>query len=113
MDRDNFSQNNPNNNVHESNFTGFNNYPNNLPQTTNTDNYNDANAFCSYNGFSMMTDIPAHTPSNDFNISNQQFMSNNASASQSYPQCIGQNPPQSTFPPINSLNITINSPQTN
>jgi hypothetical protein len=136
MDSNNFPQNNLDN-VHGSNYSGFNDYPNNLPPTTYNDN------------------IPVHasnTPNNGVFISDhnyQQFVSSDTSTSQSYPQYIGQNsisqpypqyvgqnptsqpypqyvgqdstsqpypqyigqnPPQPPQSPINSLNITINAP---
>lgn len=49
-----------------------------------------------------------------------QSMPNNTTPSQFYPRYINQNPPNppnppqfNIFPPLNSFNITINSPQTN
>ncbi|RIA95606.1 hypothetical protein C1645_802896 [Glomus cerebriforme] len=56
------------------------------------------------------------TSSNNDTISHncQQSASNNSSPPQFYPQYIDQNPSHSTiFPLLNSLGITINSPQTN
>src|SRR3954453_11086143 len=119
------------NNVYESNFTGFNNYSNNLPPTvitqaenplSNINCYNDVNGFCNYSyNYSMINDniFPVHTPvthSNNVNSDHnyQQSMSNDASTSQCYLQHIDQNPPQPNIvPTLNSLNITINSPHTN
>lgn len=115
MNNNNLPQNNNNNNnVHESNFSGS--------TITQAEYPSPNNAFGNYNdNFSMNDNVfPVHTPvtsSNNVTISDhnhqQQSMSNDSSTSQSYPQCTGQNLPQSTFTPLNSLNIIINSPQTN
>jgi hypothetical protein len=112
-------------------------------RSSNTDSYNDANAYHDFmNNTPARTSNTPNNPNNDITISDnnyQQFISSDASISQSYPQYIGQNPtsqsyppyigqnstsqsypqyieqnqpqqsPHSTLPPINSLNITINS----
>ena len=118
----NLSQNNPSDNIHKSNFTvSINGINNTFPPTTSP-NANHLNASFNYNDYNdyvpaVNRDIfPAHPPvtSNNNVHSHQQSMPNNTSTSQypqQYPQYIDQNPLQNVFP--HSLNITINSPQTN
>ena len=120
------SPNNPSDNTHQLNFTGsINGLNNNTFPPTTSPNTNHLNASYNYNNYNdyvpTVNDIfPAHPPvTSDNNIhSHQQSMPNNASTSQfpqqypqQYSQYIDQNPLQNVFP--HSLNITINSPQTN
>ncbi|RIA92684.1 hypothetical protein C1645_820350 [Glomus cerebriforme] len=128
MDNSNPSQNNPNNN--KSNFTCAScNYnindsaytiisPDHNYQQDDTSNNNHQQYKASNNNASQyyQQSISSNVL-NDNNISShnyQQSSSNISSSPQSYLQDIDQNLPQpNNFPLLNSLGITINSPQTN
>ncbi|RIA89786.1 hypothetical protein C1645_824304 [Glomus cerebriforme] len=117
MNNNNYSQNNLNNNVYESNFTevinGFNNFDN-LSQTSviqarlfsqNDDIMNNINPYpmTLYENFAMSNDFSYNIPMlNDVSYNNNITISQNND----------QNPsPSNNIPSFNSLNITISSPK--
>ena len=109
------SQNNLTNNNHGLNFNcstdGLNNYSNTLPPIASQNTHN-LNAFYGHNNDSSNNHIfPVHPPTDNNVYNRTQPMPQNPSTSQ-YSQYIDQIPLQNAFSPINSLNITINSPQT-
>ena len=113
------SQNNPTiNNTRELNFIDttneLNNYSNTFPPMT-SQNTNRLNDFYGHNNdsFTMNNNIfPAHPPTDNNDYNHTQPMPDNPSTSQ-YSQYIDQTPLQNALSLINSLNITISSPQTN
>ena len=109
MDNNPSQNNHPSNNTHELNFTDstnvLNNYSNIMPPTTSqSTNY--------LNDFHGRNDNVSAV-NNNISSAHPPITSNrnNASTSQ-YLQNIDHTPFQNAFSPINSLNITINSPQT-
>ena len=110
------SQNNPTiNNTHELNFidttNGFNNYSNTLPPMT-SQNTNRLNYSCGGHNNDSFTTNNVHPPTDNNDYHHTQPMPDNPSTSQ-YSQYIDQTPLQNALRLINSLNITISSPQTN
>ena len=100
------SQNNPtSNNTHGLNFNsstnGLINCPNTLPPTTSQNTHSST----------MNNTFLAHPPTDNNAYHHTQPMPDNSSTSQ-YSQPIDQTPLRNAFSTINSLNITISSPQT-